>query len=192
MPTHKEDIHIILDIQQTIKQTLTTYSTHFPILIWDFNRDVIPIERHHEHSLIQPTNKDKEWLMFTSNFQFTPIPNKSTFWRQGEPNHNHASLIDIFYTPNSQSPIHNYTSIRATSMLTLHLPTQFAIHKPPTLPTNTTLQFTCPIPETNIQVLLTKFNELSLLTSTTYHITTSSHSSHPLKINKTTQKYYSL
>ena len=61
MPTHEETIYIILDIQQTIKQTLTTHLTHFPILIGNFNRDKFLIGRHNQHSLTQPTNKDKEW-----------------------------------------------------------------------------------------------------------------------------------
>ena len=61
MPTHKENIYIILDIQQTIKQTLSTHSTHFPILKGDFKQDRFLNGPHNQHSLTQPTNEEKEW-----------------------------------------------------------------------------------------------------------------------------------
>lgn len=168
MLTHEEDIHKIPDIWQTIKQTLTTHSTHFPIFIEDFNRHIFTIGCHSQFSFTQPTNKDKEWQIFTSNLQLTRISNTSIFSRQGEPNYNHTSLIDGFYNSNT----HSIYQICCTNMQLYlnshHLPPQFVVRKPPTSPTNTH-----PNSYTLYQKLISK---ISLLNSMNKILSTSNNS----------------
>ena len=66
-----------------------------------FSWDLFLIGRHKQYSITQPTNEDREWQTFATNLQLTPIPNNTTFSRQGVRNCTHTIFIDNFYTLNN-------------------------------------------------------------------------------------------
>ena len=169
MTTHEEDIHIIPHIHQTFKQILTTHSTYFPILIGDFNRDIFLIGYHNQHSITQLTNQEREWRTFTTNLQLTPIPRHQHFQDKGNP-----TTTTLASQTSSIPPTPTQcTNVCRTNMqlhlnsdhflVTLHLPPLYAIHKPPPSPTNTIPQSIYPIPDTNVQTFLIKFNKLNFI-----------------------------
>lgn len=81
MSTNVEDLHVIPLLQQTIKQTIDNLTTCYPMLIGDFNRDILLIGRQTSLATSPPSH----WHTFVEEMQLTPIPNTINFSRQGSP-----------------------------------------------------------------------------------------------------------
>jgi hypothetical protein len=81
MPSHDEDLPLILDIQATITQTITQHINHIIILCGDFNRDIALVGRHHDNEFTPPQDQDQAWKDFTNSLQLTYIPTNTLFTR---------------------------------------------------------------------------------------------------------------
>jgi endonuclease/exonuclease/phosphatase family metal-dependent hydrolase len=153
MPSHEEDLHLLLDILDTITQ----HPNHTVILCGDFNRDIALIGRHHDNEFTPPQEQDRTWRDFTNNLQLTYIAIDTSFTRQGGANYTHTSLIDGYYLKTSN--IQNYTSHTNTdNMLNsnhfpvyLQIPQNSLLARPLPLPTIQHPHILNPIPPNNIE-----------------------------------------
>ena len=81
MPSHKEDLHLIPDILNTLTQIITQHLNHTIILCGDFNCDIALIGRHHINEFTPLQEHDKIWRDFTNNLQLTYIATNTSFTR---------------------------------------------------------------------------------------------------------------
>ena len=162
MPTHPQDLHLILEIQDQIQKLVQNHPTHHIILGGDFNRDILLKGRSH-HGIISPPNpQDHEWAHFTQRLGLNTIDNHDIYTRQGGHNYTATSHIDGFYCN-----LPNHATLQSRTITNLnqnsdHYPVQLQL-APNTIiiktkPTpNTNPRITYPISPTNLQNLITIF-----------------------------------
>ena len=97
MPSHNEDLRLILIIQQTIEEQIIAHPNHTYILDGDFNRDVALIGRQNENGDIPPQEEDVLWHTYIKNLAFTYIPINPNYSKQGGHIYTSTSLIDGFF-----------------------------------------------------------------------------------------------
>lgn len=118
MPTHQEDIHLIIDIQNQIHTLQTQHLNHPIILVGDFNQDILLQGRTTNDTQIPPTTADREWTQFTESHGLKVIANQAAYTRQGGYNYTSTSHIDGFYSndPNSSNlQSHTITTLNQNS-----------------------------------------------------------------------------
>ena len=185
MPTHLEDIHLIPFLNTTITNQIITHPNHTHILCEDFNRDIALTGRQNNNSNTPPQEEDIQWKNFTTNLNLEYILTNTNISRQGGYNYTSTSLIDGFYI---NSPNNNrFTSTTNTNMnlksdhypVSLHVPQNILIARPPP-PINTTpTRILNPIPPENLEKFnieffeanSTQLNELTILLENHNHLT---------------------
>ena len=185
MPTHDEDIHLILFLKTAITNQINTHPNHIHILCGDFNRDIALTGRQNNNSHTPPQEEDLQWKNFTSSLNLEYIPTNTTLSRQGGYNYTSTSLIDGFYINSLDNS--KYTSTTNTNMnltsdhypVTLRIPHNTLIARPIPLPNNTQTRILNPIPLKNLEKInivffeenSTKLNELTRLLDNHSHLT---------------------
>lgn len=127
MPTHLEDIHLIIEIQDQIHTIISQHPNHQTIMARDFNRDILLKGRTTNGISIPPNSSDQEWAHFTQNNGLKVIQNPMAFTRQRGYNYTSTSHIDCFFsnapnTTNLQS--HTLTNLNQNSD---HYPVQLQL-----------------------------------------------------------------
>ena len=156
MPTHSKDTHLIPHLKITITKQIAAYPNHTYILCGDFNRDIALIGRKNNNTNTPPQEEDIQWKNFTTSLNFEYIPTNTNFSRQDGYNYTSTSLIDGFYI---NSPDNNrFTSTTNINMtlnsdhypVTLHIPQNTLIARPPPLVTTNQTKMLNPIPPENL------------------------------------------
>jgi hypothetical protein len=165
MPTHLEDTHLIPYLKTTITNEITTHPNHIHILCGDFNRDIALTGRQNNNNNTPPQEEDIEWKNFTTTLNLEYIPTNSNISRQGGYNYTSTSLIDGFYinSPNNT----RFTSTTNTNMnlnsdhypVTLHIPQNTLIARPPPPENITHIRILNPIPLENLENFNIEFFE---------------------------------
>jgi hypothetical protein len=185
MPTHLEDTHLIPFLKNVITNQITTHPNHIHILCGDFNRDIALTGRQNNNNNTPPQEEDIQWKNFTTTLNLEYIPTNTNITRQGGYNYTSTSLIDGFYInspDNSRFTSTTNTNINLDSdhyPVTLHIPQNILIARPPP-PTNiTTTRILNPIPPENLEKFnieffeanSTQLNELTSLLENHNHLT---------------------
>jgi exonuclease III len=118
MPTHTEDITLILIILNTIFNHIHNNPQSNIILCGDFNRDIALIGKQHGTTKSNPTQQDLEWRQFTNSLHLQYIPIDTNYSYQGGNNYTSTSLIDGFYTKTQQTAS-NITTFTSKTILNL-------------------------------------------------------------------------
>lgn len=164
MPTHPQDIHLTLELQNQILTLKTQHDNHITILAGDFNRDILLKGRTHQGIHTPPNPTDQEWAHFTQINDLKVVNNLWSLTRQGGHNYTSTSHIDGFYTntPNTANLLSN--TITNLNQNSDHYPVQLQLNpnsiviKDHTTPTNSP-RITYPISPKNLQTLQTTFLE---------------------------------
>jgi exonuclease III len=185
MPTHLEDTHLIPSLKTVITNQITAHPNHIHILCGDFNRDIALTGRQNNNNTTPPQEKDIQWKNFTTTLNLEYIPTNTNISRQGGYNYTSTSLIDGFYI---NSPNNNrFTSTTNTNMnlnsdhypITLHIPLNMLIARPPPPINITPTRILNPIPPENLEIFnieffeanSTQLNELTSLLENHNHLT---------------------
>ena len=185
MPSHLEDIHLIQYIKIAITNQINAHPNHIHILCGDFNRDIALTGRQNYNNNTPPQEEDIQWKTFTTTLNLEYIPTNNNFSRQGGFNNTSTSLIDGFYI---NSPDNNkFTSTTNTNMnlnsdhypVTLHIPQNILIGRPPPPANTAPTRILNPIPPENLENFNLKFfeenstqlNELTNLLENHNHLT---------------------
>ena len=185
MPTHLDDIHLISYLKTTISNRITAHPNHTHILCGDFNRDIALTGRQNNNNNIPPQEEDIQRKNFTTTLNLEYIPTDINISRQGGYNYTSTSLIDGFYI---NSPNNNkFISTTNTNMninsdhypITLHIPQNILIARPPPPENITPTRILNPIPPENLEKFNIKFfeanstqiNELTNLLENHNHLT---------------------
>ena len=156
MPTHTQDIHLILKVQNQILTLKTQHANHLTILAGDFNRDILLKGGTHQGIHKPPNPTDQEWAHFTQINNLKVVNKPWSLTKQGGHNYTSTSHIDGFYTN-----IPNTTSLLSSTITNLnqnsdHYPVQPQLNpnsiviKAHTTPTNLP-RITYPIPSKSLQ-----------------------------------------
>ena len=160
MPTHLEDTCIIPHLKNEITNQITIHPNHIHTLCGDFNRDIALRGRQNNNTNTPPQEEDFQWKNFTTSLNLEYIQTNTSISRQGGYNYTSTSLIDGFYIHSPDNS--KFTSTTNTNMnlnsdhypVTLHIPHNTLIARPPA-PTNTPpTRILNPIPPENLE----KFN----------------------------------
>ena len=165
MPTHAEDTHLIPLLQTEISNQITKHNNHIHILCGDFNRDIALIGIQNNHNNTPPQVEDIQWKNFTTTLNLEYIPTNTNISRQGGYNYTSTSLIDGFYI---NSPNNNRFSCTTNTTMnlnsdhypvTLHIPQNTLIARPPPPVNNTQTRILNPIPPENLENFNIEFFE---------------------------------
>ena len=165
MPTHLEDTRLIPHLKTTIINQITAHPNHTYLLCGDFNRDIAFIGRQNHNTNTPPQEEDIQWKNFTTSLNFEYIPTNTKFSRQDGYNYTPTSLIDGFYInspDNSRFTSTTNTNINLNSNhypITLHIPQNTLIARPPPPITTTHTIIFNPIPPENLENLNIEFFE---------------------------------
>jgi hypothetical protein len=157
MPTHLEDTHLIHFLKTAITNQITAHPNYIHILCGEFNRDIALTRRQNNNSNTPPQEKNIQWKNFTTTLNLEYIPTNTNISRQEGYNYTSTSLIDGFYINSPDNS--RFTSTTNTNMnlnsdhypVSLHIPQNILIGRPPP-PTNTTpTRIVNPIPLENLE-----------------------------------------
>ena len=164
IPTHPQDIHLIVELQNQILTLKTQHANHLTILAGDFNRDILLKGKTHQGLHTPPNPTDQEWAHFRqiSNLKF--VHNPCSLTKQGGHNYTSTSYINGFYTiiPNTANLLSS--TITNLNQNSDHYPVQLQLNpnsiviKDHTTPTNLP-RITYTIPSKSLQNLQTTFLE---------------------------------
>jgi hypothetical protein len=152
MPTHVDYTHLIPCLKTIITNQITAHPNHTHILCGDFNRDIALTGRQNNNNHTPPQEDDIQWKNFTTTLNLEYIPTNTNFSRQGGYNYTSTSLIDGFYI---NSPDNNrFASTTNTNInlnsdhypVTLHIPQNLLIARPPPPANITPTRILNPIP----------------------------------------------
>ena len=181
IPTHLEDTYLIPYLKTEITNQINMHPNHMHILCGDFNKDIALIGRQNNNSNTPPQEEDIQWT--TLNLEY--IPTNSNISRQGGYNYTSTSLIDGIYINSPDNS--RFTSTTNTNMnlnsdhfpVTLHIPQNILIARPPSPVNITPTRILNPIPPVNLEKFnidffetnSTKINELTSLLKNHDHLT---------------------
>ena len=160
MPTHLEDIHLVPHLKTEITNQINLHPNHIYILCGDFNRDIALTGRQNNNNYTPPQEEDIQWNNFTTTLNLEYIPTNTNLSRQGGYNYTSTSLIDGFYINSPDNS--RFSSTTNTNMnlnsdhfpVTLYIPQNILIARPPPPVNNTPTRIMNPIPPINLE----KFN----------------------------------
>ena len=185
MPTHFEDTHLIPYLKNTITNQINAHPNHTHILCGDFNRDIALTGRQNNNNNTPPQEEDIQWKNFITTFNLEYIPTNTNITRQRGYNYTSTSLIYGFYINSLDN--NRFTSTTNTNMnlnsdhypVTLHIPQNTLIARPPTPAYTTPTRILNPIPPINLEQFnieffeanSTQINELTNLLEHHSHLT---------------------
>jgi hypothetical protein len=185
MPTHLEDTCLIPHLKNEITNQITIHPNHIYALCGDFNRDIALRGRQNNHTTTPPQEEDFQWKNFTTSLHLEYIPTNTSISRQGGYNYTSTSLIDGFHIHSPDNS--KFTSTTNTNMnlnsdhypVTLHIPHNTLIARPPPPTITSSTRILNPIPRIHLENFnITFFEEnstqlkaLTTLLETHQHLT---------------------
>jgi hypothetical protein len=177
MPSHPEDLHIIPTILTTITHQINHHLQSNIILCGNFNRDLSLTGCILNDITKPPHPLDYQWQLFTRNLGLQYIPIDTTYTRQGGPNYTHSSLIDGYFIKTTHNPSYtSHTNINFPQnsdhfLVSLHIPQNTLLARPPLPPQASTNRILNPIPQTNLDNFnISFFSTHSLLIENLTHL----------------------
>ena len=90
MPSHEEDLKLILELKNIITHHIFTYQNHNIMLCDDFNRNFALIGRYQNTTYTLAQHQNLDWKNFTLNLNLTYIRDNISYTRQGGHNYIHT------------------------------------------------------------------------------------------------------